>query len=109
MPTQFEEMTVAELKEALKERGLVRSGNKSELIQRLVENETSSTNESTEGNVEFDCPNCRSRLQVPASFEGSIICPTCSTKIDNALAKKQQSLGFTMTQTKFLLPFQLVD
>ena len=49
MPTQFEEMTVAELKEALKERGLVRSGNKSELIQRLVENETPNTNESTEG------------------------------------------------------------
>ena len=61
MPTQFEEMTVAELKEALKERGLVRSGNKSELIQRLVEHETQSTNESTEENVEFDCPNCRSR------------------------------------------------
>ena len=103
MPLQFEEMTVAELKEALKERGLVRSGNKSELIQRLVEHETPNTNESTEGNVEFDCPNCRSRLQIPASFEGSIICPTCSTKIDNALAKKQQSPGFTMTQNQISL------
>ena len=103
MPTQFEEMTVAELKEALKERGLVRSGNKSELIQRLVENETPNTNESTEGNVEFDCPNCRSRLQVPASFEGSIICPNLFNKIDNALAKKQQSLGFTMTQNQISL------
>ena len=51
-------MTVAELKEALKVRGLVRSGNKSELIQRLVEHETQSTNGSTEENVEFDCPNC---------------------------------------------------
>ena len=103
MATEFDKMTVAELKEALKERGLLRSGNKSELIQRLVEHEAPSANESTESKIEFDCPNCQSRLQIPASFGGSIICPTCSTKIDNTLAKKQQSPGFTMTQNQISL------
>ena len=103
MATEFDKMTVVELKEALKERGLVRSGNKSELIQRLVEHQAPSTVESTDSKIEFDCPNCQSRLQIPASFEGSIICPTCSTKIYSTLAKKQQYPGFTMTQNQISL------
>ena len=36
----YESMTVAELKEILKARGLKVSGKKAELIQRLSENET---------------------------------------------------------------------
>ena len=41
----YESMTVAELKEILKARGLKVSGKKAELIQRLSENET--TNSAT--------------------------------------------------------------
>ncbi len=37
MTEKFEEMTVAELKELLKERGLPVSGKKAELIERLAE------------------------------------------------------------------------
>ena len=37
---EYESMTVAELKEILKARGLKVGGKKAELIQRLTENET---------------------------------------------------------------------
>ena len=80
MASEFEGLTVAELKGLLRERGLPVSGNKGALIQRLEERESESESETVEEKIEFNCSNCRTRLRVPGSYQGLVTCPSCSIK-----------------------------
>jgi len=55
MSDEYEDMTVAELKELLKDRGLTVSGKKSELIERLTEDDSADTQVDEEDEYEdFD-------------------------------------------------------
>lgn len=91
----FENMTVVKLKSLLREKGLVVSGNKSALIQRLTNNqsepsvwESSRTeadapqerSDASETMIEVKCIECNSKLRVPVRYTGNISCPSCSTK-----------------------------
>ena len=71
-------MTVAQLKEQLKERGLPVSGKKAELIARLREGE----GESFVPDEKYDvtCTKCETTLRVPTDYSGRITCPNCMTK-----------------------------
>lgn len=93
----FEAMTVAELKEALREQGLPVSGRKADLVKRLTAAEPAFTPPSptTEGpdprsseaavqpqtvqlgTVEVACASCGQHLSLPASHQGRFQCPTC--------------------------------
>jgi hypothetical protein len=105
MASELEGMTVAELKDLLRERGQPVSGNKSVLIQRLEEYDS----EEIEEKIEFNCNNCKSRLRIPRSFQGLVTCPACSTKqstseVDNTsgpisidITQNQISLAISIT------------
>ena len=71
-------MTVAQLKERLKEKGLPVSGKKAELIARLREGEEESFVPDEKYNV--DCAKCGTTLRVPTDYSGGITCPNCMTK-----------------------------
>ena len=72
-------LTVVELKKLLKDQDLPVSGNKSELISRLEENENLSTisDEKIE-KLAIKCPSCNSILRYPHEYYGKLRCPTCS-------------------------------
>ncbi len=72
-------LTVVEIKKMLKDQGLPVSGNKSELISRLEENENLSTisGEKVEKLV-IKCPSCNSILRYPHDYYGKLRCPKCS-------------------------------
>ena len=71
-------MTVAQLKERLKEKELPVSGKKAELIARLREGEE----ESFVPDEKYDvaCAKCGTTLRVPTDYSGRITCPNCMTK-----------------------------
>ena len=71
-------MTVAQLKERLKEKGLPVSGKKAELIARLREGEV----ESFVPDEKYDVGSakCGTTLRVPTDYSGGITCPNCMTK-----------------------------
>ena len=71
-------MTVAQLKERLKEKGLPVSGKKADLIARLREGEV----ESFVPDEKYDvgCAKCGTTLRVPTDYSGGITCPNCMTK-----------------------------
>ena len=71
-------MTVAQLKERLKEKGLPVSGKKAELIARLREGDA----ESFVPDEKYDvgCTKCGTTLRVPTDYSGGITCPNCMTK-----------------------------
>ena len=71
-------MTVAQLKERLKEKGLPVSGKKAELIARLREGEGESFVPDEKYNV--TCAKCGTTLRVPTDYSGGISCPNCMTK-----------------------------
>ena len=93
----FEAMTVVDLKEALRERGLPVSGRKADLIERLSAAGPASTTPSSAlagpgpgssvaaaqpqavqlGTVEVACASCGQYLSLPASHKGRFQCPTC--------------------------------
>ena len=72
-------LTVVELKQRLKNQALSVSGNKSELISRLEENENlpSIGNEKVE-KLAINCPSCDSILRYPHDYYGILRCPKCS-------------------------------
>ena len=103
----YEAMTVAELKDALRAKGLPVSGRKAELVERLLatnpaanSNTTSITPPLSEspaadaaapapmpmGTIEVDCGSCGQRLSLPASHTGRFQCPTCGSEQDLAAA-----------------------
>ena len=71
-------MTVAQLKERLKERGLPVSGKKAELIARLREGEEESF--VPDEKYDVNCTKCKTTLRVPTDYSGGITCPNCMTK-----------------------------
>lgn len=71
-------MTVAQLKERLKEKGLPVSGKKAELIARLREGEEESF--VPDEKYEIECAECEANLRVPTDYSGRITCPKCMTK-----------------------------
>ena len=72
-------LTVVELKKLLKDQDLPVSGNKSELISRLEENENLSTiNDVKIEKLAIKCPSCNSILRYPHEYYGKLRCPTCS-------------------------------
>ena len=72
-------LTVVEIKKLLKDQGLPVSGNKSELISRLEENENLSTiSDEKIKKLAIKCPSCNSILRYPHEYYGKLRCPTCS-------------------------------
>lgn len=109
MTGAFDELTVAQLKDKLREQNLPVSGNKSALIERLqaadehgsavqsdtatadakgapasVEVGSSESRPNTQTEVRskhtFPCRLCGAMLGVPAGFEGEVRCPSCKTQ-----------------------------
>jgi len=73
MSSDYNDWTVARLKEELRERNLPISGKKSILIERLIENNQT----SIEDKIEFDCKKCNSILRISANHQGRVKCPNC--------------------------------
>ena len=103
MATDFENMTVVELKSLLREKGLLVSGNKTVLIERLTNHlpetsvwESTETDEevaSEEKFRELNCSSCDVILRVPVDYHGMISCPTCSTEQDSRGTKSPSPFG----------------
>ena len=78
----YQSMTVVQLKEILKEKGLPLSGNKSQLISRLqsipesisIEEES---DDKTDVKREITCYKCNQTLRVPFDYTGQAKCPSC--------------------------------
>jgi len=98
-------MTVVELKEALRSKGLPVSGRKAELLERLRASKLATAEEVATispplsepspappaeptpilmGTIEVDCGSCGQRLSLPASHKGRFQCPSCGTEQDLA-------------------------
>lgn len=98
-------MTVAELKDALRSKGLPVSGRKAELLERLRASKLATAEEVATtspplsdpspappaeptpvmmGTIEVDCGSCGQRLSLPAAHEGRFQCPSCGTEQDLA-------------------------
>ena len=78
----YQSMTVVQLKEILKERGLPISGNKSRLIFRLQSMpESISMEEEVDGKAdlkrEINCYKCNQALRVPFDYTGRAKCTSC--------------------------------
>ena len=72
-------LTVVELKQRLKNQALSVSGNKSELISRLEENENiPPTSDEKLEQLAINCPSCNSILRYPRDYYGKLRCPPCS-------------------------------
>ena len=72
-------LTVVELKQRLKDQALSVSGNKSELISRLEENDsTHLTSVEQVEKLTIACPSCNSILRYPHDYDSKLRCPTCS-------------------------------
>ena len=103
----YDAMTVAELKETLRSKGLPVSGRKAELVERLLTTSPPSNTSTTSitpplsespaagaaaptpmpmGTIEVDCGSCGQRLSLPASHTGRFQCPTCGSEQDLAAA-----------------------
>lgn len=92
MHSDYDALTVLKLKALCKERNLTVSGRKSDLIERLLANDSTqeelkeSGNEAVEQIQEekkrFQCSECPTILRVPVSYNGMVTCPTCSTRQD---------------------------
>ena len=84
-------MTVAQLKERLKEEGLPVSGKKAELIARLRAGEQESF--VPDEKYEIGCAKCGTTLRVPTDYSGGITCPNCMTKsqVTNQLTTDEES------------------
>ena len=103
----YEAMTVAELKDALRAKGLPVSGRKAELVERLLTSNPAANSSTTSitpplsespaagaaapipmpmGTIEVDCGSCGQRLSLPASHTGRFQCPSCGAEQDMATA-----------------------
>ncbi len=74
----FYSLTVVQLKERLKEKGLPVSGKKADLIARLKEDSGGSFVLGEK--YEIECSACPTILRVPCDYSGRITCPKCMTK-----------------------------
>lgn len=74
----FYSLTVVQLKERLKEKGLPVSGKKADLIARLREEEVESF--VPDEKYEIGCAECEATLRVPTDYSGGITCPKCMAK-----------------------------
>ncbi len=100
-------MTVAELKDVLRAKGLPVSGRKAELVERLLATNSTPNASPTSitpplsespaagaaaptpmpmGTIEVDCGSCGQRLSLPASHTGRFQCPSCGAEQDMATA-----------------------
>lgn len=94
MQDALEDLTVAQLKALLRDRGLPVSGNKSELIERLWGSESRQVGasehqgdgdslqetKSSEKKTQFRCRVCNALLAVPSEYTGDVECPTCKAR-----------------------------
>ena len=98
MASDYDGLTVADLKEVLRERGLPVSGAKGVLIARLQDHDARSAaaaqpseapSDATEvydaiqvkeGKVKFRCRVCGVLLAVPPGYKGKVECPACKTQ-----------------------------
>ena len=94
MQDALDDMTVAQLKDLLRDRNLPVSGNKSELIERLRSSEPSQVRasegqgdgasmqggKSSEKKTKFRCRVCNALLAVPSDYNGDVECPTCKAR-----------------------------
>ena len=71
-------LTVIQLKERLKEKGLPVSGKKADLIARLKED--SGISFVLGEKYEIECSACPTILRVPCDYSGNITCPQCDAK-----------------------------
>ena len=93
----LDSLTVAELKQQLKEKGLPVSGKKAELIARLEPEEdfihlydegeeegenVSGVKKPSGDKVEMDCPFCDTRIRVLSDYSGKVKCPACNHSFD---------------------------
>ena len=95
----LDSLTVVELKQLLKEKGLPVSGKKAELIARLEpeedfihlydeeEDEEEKENvpevkKPSGDKVEMDCPSCLLLIRVPSDYSGKVKCPACDHLFD---------------------------
>jgi predicted RNA-binding Zn-ribbon protein involved in translation (DUF1610 family) len=108
--TNLNSLTVVELKQRLREQGLAVSGNKSELISRLEEQEeqeedflvldeedTTSALIKARGNkivieklsekLEIGCPLCGVKLRYPRNYSGNLNCPSCGRSFKPATSE----------------------
>ena len=90
----FDSLTVVELKQLLKEKGLPVSGKKAELIARLEpekdfiylydedgneEDDIPELKKPSGDKVEMDCPSCNTRIRVPSDLSRKVKCPACNS------------------------------
>ena len=94
MQDALDDLTVAQLKDLLRDRDLPVSGNKSELIERLRSSEPSKVSASenegdgasmqgvkiSERKTKFRCRVCNALLAVPSDYNGDVECPTCKAR-----------------------------
>jgi len=93
----LDSLTVAELKQLLKEKGLPVSGKKAELIARLEpeedfihlydededeEDDIPELKKPSGDKVEMGCPSCDARIRVPSDYSGKVKCPACDHSFD---------------------------
>ena len=71
-------LTVLQLKEKLKEKGLPVSGKKEDLLVRLKTGEEVEEVQEVEKYI-HNCSNCQQSLKIPVGYEGRIRCPSCDT------------------------------
>ena len=94
MSDVYDEWTVATLKDELRERGLPVSGNKTALVQRLIDQDKKHPQEEK---IEFDCSSCDSLLRVSAKHTGKVKCPNCGEiqriSEKNEFAERVQDFG----------------
>ena len=86
-------MTVAQLKERLKEKGLPVSGKKAELIARLREGDAESF--VPDEKYEIECAECETTLRVPTDYSGRITCPKCMTKTQVTSPLSTDAVSYT--------------
>ena len=109
MAPALEGLTVAELKDLLREQGLPVSGKKSVLIERLEEYNLEEMEEQIEDKIVFNCNNCKSKLRIAQSFRGEFKCPTCSTKQSTAeIDNTSGPISIDITQNQISLTISIV-
>ena len=90
MSSAYDEYTVSNLKDELRERGLPISGNKSLLIERLTHDDEELNQQ--EKKFEFQCASCESILRIPATHKGKVKCPSCGEIQQINASKKTPNL-----------------